>query len=93
MATQPDDGLVRWQRIDGADATPSDSGEWVAVIRDAVPARVRVVLTTNDEGDWWVSVADEPSVYVGAGPWRDERVDHRAAVTKALRAAGKRILD
>jgi hypothetical protein len=86
--------LTYWQWNDGREAPPPrDGAEWVAIIRQTVPRHVRVVLTSNEKGAWWISVADEFPVHVGPGPWPICPIDHRVAVRQALRSAGKPVLD
>jgi hypothetical protein len=89
MAT--DDDLISWQTNEGSAAEPPhDRAEWVEIIRSVTPHKgVRVVLTTDDRGHWRVSTAEEFRVNTGSGPWPIDPIDHRAAVTEALRKAGK----
>jgi hypothetical protein len=90
----PNDRLVFWQTNEITPAKPpSDRADWVKVIRDTVPPYVRVVLTTDGQGRWRVSVAEESPIIVGTGPVPPEPIDHRAKVTEALRKAGKPVRD
>lgn len=89
-----DDSLITWQtnEITPADP-PHDRDGWVKIIRQTAP-RARVVLTTDGYGRWRVSVAEETRVdTIGSGPIDTTPIDHRHAVTEALRKAGKPIRD
>jgi hypothetical protein len=90
----PDDTLIFWQTNECTAATPpADRADWVRIIRKTTPHKgVRVVLTTDGQGRWWVSVAEETPVGTG-GYVPIEPIDHRAAVADALRKAGKPIRD
>lgn len=91
----PHDYPISWQTNEGAAAKPpTDRADWVRIIRATTPHDgVRVVLTTVDRGHWRVSVADETPVTVGSGPVDLVPINHRAAVTEALRDAGKPVRD
>jgi hypothetical protein len=94
-ARDPEDNLISWRTNEGWPAEPpSDRGKWVDVIRATTPHRgVRVVLTTDDREHWRVSIAEEFRVNTGSGHWPTDPIDHKAAVTDALRKAGKPVRD
>ncbi len=86
----PDDELIVWQTNEiGPVEPPPDRDEWVRIIRQTVPARVLVELTTDAKGRWWVSKAEESRVIFGGES--PDPIDHRAKVVEALRKAGKPI--
>ena len=90
-----DHSLIIWQDNEGfAAEPPPDRADWVRIIRQATPHHgVRVVLTTDGQSRWRVSVAEEFPVTVGPGPVAITPIDHRAAVAETLRNAGKPIRD
>lgn len=73
---------------------PHDWEEWETIIREKVGSATRVILVSNGRGQWRVSDADLPPVFVGPGSRAETAsIDCREAVKAALRAAGKPILD
>jgi hypothetical protein len=90
----PDDSLITWQTNEISPAEPPhDRADWVRIIRGTA-LRARVILTTDGHGRWRVSVAEETRAdTIGSGPIDTTPIDHRHAVTEALRKAGKPIRD
>jgi len=93
LRRDPQDPLVSWETNETWPADPPDDrADWVRIIRQVAPL-ARVVLTTDDRGNWRVAVAEEAPIHVGSPPPNPMPIDHRVAVTKALRDAGKRVRD
>lgn len=89
-----DDSLITWQTNEITPAAPPhDMEDWVRIIKPTAP-RARVILTTDGHGRCRVSVAGEIRVdTIGSGPIDTTPIEHRHAVTEALRKAGKPIRD